>query len=75
MNEQVKKLCYMKGKIYENVKNGRTDADKDKLVRITSLSSDTIPKAKEKYLHSLGNQLLNHIGLSLTNFFKILKFL
>ena len=33
----------MKAKIYENyVKNGRTDADKDELVRITGLSSDTI---------------------------------
>ena len=53
MTEEVKKLCYMKAKIYENyVKNGRTDADKDELVRITSLSSDTITKAKEKYLSS-----------------------
>ena len=58
MTEEVKKLCYMKAKIYENyVKNGRTDADKDELLRITSLSSDTITKAKEKYLHSLGNKL------------------
>ena len=48
----------MKAKIYENyVKNGRSDADKDELVRITSLSSDTITKAKDKYLHSLGNKL------------------
>ena len=44
----------MKDKIYENnVKNGRSDGDKDELVRITSLSSDTITKGKEKYLHSL----------------------
>ena len=58
MTEEVKKLCYMKTKIYENyVKNGRTDADKDELVRITSLISDTITKAKEKYLQSLGNKL------------------
>ena len=48
----------MKAKIYENyVKNGRSDADKDELVRITSLSSDTITKAEAKYLHSLGNKL------------------
>ena len=47
MTEEVKKICYMKAKIYENyVKNGRTDAEKDELVRITSLSSDTITKAK-----------------------------
>ena len=58
MTEEVKKLCYMKMKIYENyVKNGRTDADKDELVRITSLSSDTITKAKEKYLRPLDNKL------------------
>ena len=58
MTKEVKKLCYMKAKIYENyVKNGRTDADKDELVRITSISSDTITKAKVKYLHSLGNKL------------------
>ena len=48
----------MKAKIYENyVKNGRSGADKDQLVRISSLSSDTITKAKEKYLHALGNKL------------------
>ena len=58
ITEEVKKLCYMKAKIYENyVKNGRSDADKDELVRITSLSSDTIIGAKETYLHSLGNKL------------------
>ena len=58
MTEEVKTLCYMKTKIYENyVKNGRTDADKDELVRITSLSSDTITQAKDKYLQSLGNKL------------------
>ena len=58
MNEEVNKLCYMKTKIYEHyVKNGRTDADKDELVRITSRSSDIIIKAKEKYLQSLGNKL------------------
>ena len=38
MTEEVKKICYMKAKIYENyVKNGRTDAEKDELVRITSI--------------------------------------
>ena len=58
MTEEVKKMCYMKAKMYENyVKNGRTDADKDELVRITSLSSHMITKAKEKYLLSLGNKL------------------
>ena len=47
----------MKAKIYENyVKNGRSDVDKEELLRITSLSSDTIIKAKEKYLYSLGNK-------------------
>ena len=39
------------------VKNGRSDVDKDELVRVTSLSSDVITKAKEKYLYSLGNKL------------------
>ena len=58
LTEEVKKLCYMKTKIYEYyVKNGCTDADKNELVRITSLSSDTITKAKENYLHSQGNKL------------------
>ena len=58
ITEEVKKLCYMKAKIYENyVKNGRSDANKDELVRISSLSSDSITKAKENYLHSLGNKL------------------
>ena len=48
----------MKGKIYENyVKNGRSDAEKDELVRIISLSSDTITNAKGTYLHSLGKKL------------------
>ena len=48
MTEEVKKLCYMKAKIYENyVKNGGTDADKDEFLKIASLSSDTITKAKE----------------------------
>ena len=37
MTEEVKQICYMKAKVYENyVRNGRSDADKDKLVRITS---------------------------------------
>ena len=53
---KLKKLCYMKFmKIM--LKNGLSDADKDELVRITSISSDTITKAKETYLHSLGNKL------------------
>ena len=46
--------------MYENyVKNGRSDADKEKLTRITNLSSATITEAKGKgkYLHSLGNKL------------------
>ena len=30
MTEEVKIICYMKAKIYENyVENGRSDADKD----------------------------------------------
>ena len=58
MTEEVKQLCYMKANIYENyVKNGRSDADKDELIRITSLGSDTITKTKDKYLFSLGNKL------------------
>ena len=58
MTQEVKQLRYMKANIYENwVENGRSDADKDELVRITSLSSDTITKAKEKNLFSLGNKL------------------
>ena len=48
MREEVKNICYVKAKIYENyVKNGRTDADKDELLRIASLSNDTITKTKE----------------------------
>ena len=72
----------MKAKIYENyVKNGRTDADKDELVRITSLNSDTIIKAKQNYLHSLGNKSIDpqtgtkSYWSTLTNFFKILRLL
>ena len=58
MTEEVKKICYMKAKIYKNyVKNGRSDDDKDELVRMTSLSSDTITNAKDMYLHSIGNKL------------------
>ena len=58
MTEEVKKKCYMKAKIYEHYdKNGRSEADKDELVSITSLSRDTITKAKDKYLHSIGNKL------------------
>ena len=48
----------MKAKIYESyVKNGRSDADKDEMVRLTNLSSDAITKAKEKYFYSLSNKL------------------
>ena len=51
MTKELKPFYHMKAILYENyVKNGRSDADKDKLMRITSLSSDTITKAKEKYL-------------------------
>ena len=39
------------------LKNGRSDADKDELIKVTSLSSDAIIKAKEKYFFSLGNKL------------------
>ena len=58
ITEEVKKLCHMKTKIYENyIKNGRSDADKDELIKVTSLSSDAIIKAKKKYFFSLGNKL------------------
>ena len=60
MTDEIKIICHMKAKSYENyVKNGRSDVDKDELVRVTSLSSDVITKAKEKYLYSLGNKLNN----------------
>ena len=49
MTDEVKIICHMKTKIYENyVKNDRSDVDKDELVRVTSLSSNEITKAKEK---------------------------
>ena len=58
MTEEVKKNCHMKAKIYERyVKNGRSDADKDEMARVTNLSSDTITKAKEKYFYFLSNKL------------------
>ena len=58
MTEEVNNLCHNKAKIYEKyIKNGRSDADKHELASITKLSSDTITKAKEKYLSSLGNKL------------------
>ena len=54
MTEEVKELCHIKTKIYENyIKSGRSD--KDELIKVTSLSSDTINKAKE----NLGNKLLS----------------
>ena len=57
LTEEVKELCLMKTKIYENyIKNGRSDADKDELIKVTSLSSDAIIKPKEYFL-SLGNKL------------------
>ena len=74
MTEEVKKLCYMKDKIYKNyVKNDRTDADKDELVRITTLSSDTITKANKlndprtgaKSYWSILNKLLQKIKIPL----------
>ena len=59
MTEEVKNICHMKAKVYENyVKNFRPDVNKKELAcKSTSLSSDTIIKAKEKYLYSLGNKL------------------
>ena len=58
MTDEVKIICHMKAKCYEKyIKNGRSDVDKDELVRVTSLSSYVITKAKEKYLYSLGNKL------------------
>ena len=58
MTEEVKKLCHLKAEIYEKyVKNGRSDADKEELVRVSTLCSGTITKAKEKYLSSLGDKL------------------
>ena len=37
MTDEVKIICHMKAKIYENyVKNDRSDVDKDELVRVTS---------------------------------------
>ena len=58
ITDEVKIIRRMKAKIYENyIKNGRSDVDKDELVRATSLSSDVITKAKERYLYSLGNKL------------------
>ena len=54
----MKKICHNKAKIYEKyVKNDRSDVDKDELVRVTSLTSDALIKAKEKYFHSLGDKL------------------
>ena len=47
MTDEIKIICHMKAKIYEKyVKNGRSDVDKDELVRVTCLSSDVITKAK-----------------------------
>ena len=57
MTEEVKNICHTKDKVYENfVKNGSSDVDKKELVRVTSLGIDTILKAKEKYIFSLGNK-------------------
>ena len=59
MTDEIKIICHTKAKIYENhVKNGRSDVDKDELVRVTSLSSDVNTKVKEN-LYSLGNKLNN----------------
>ena len=47
MTDEVKIICHMKAKMYEKyVKNGRSDVDKDELVRATSLSSDIILRPK-----------------------------
>ena len=76
MTEEVKNICHMKAKVYENyVKNGRSEVEKKDLVRVTSLSSDAINKAKEKYLYSLGNKL-NDPQTSTKSYWSILnKFL
>ena len=80
MTDEVKIICHMKAKIYENyIKDGLSDVDKEELVRVTSLSSDVITKAKEKYIYSLANKLndpqtgANLISLFLINFFFIKK--
>ena len=58
MTVEVRKKSHMKAKIYENyVKNSCSNVDKEELIRITSLSSDTIIKAKDMYLYSVGNKL------------------
>ena len=55
MTEEVNNMCQNKGKIYEKyVKNCISNADKHELASITKLSIDSIIKAKEKYLSSLG---------------------
>ena len=54
ITEEVKKICHKKAKIYENyLTNDRSDVDKEELVRVTSLTSDAIIKAKEKYFYPL----------------------
>ena len=73
MTEEMKKLCHMKAKIYENyVKNGRSDADKDEIATVTSLSSDAITKAKEMYFYSLSNKL-NDPQIGVKSYWSILK--
>ena len=57
MTEEVNNLCHNKCKIYEKyVKNCRSDVSKQELASITTLNSDIIIKAKEKYISSLGNK-------------------
>ena len=56
ITEEVKKLCHMKTKIYENyIKNGCSDADKDELIKVTSISSDASIKAKENFFSTVVN--------------------
>ena len=76
MTEEVKNICHTKAKVYKNyVKNGRSDVDKKEIVRVTCLRSDTIIKAKDIYLYSLGNKL-NDPQTSTKSYWSILnKFL
>ena len=66
ITEEMKKICHNKAKIYEKyVKNDRSDADKDEYIRVISLTSDVIIKAKEKYFHSLGNKSIDRCEILL----------
>ena len=53
MTRELKQLCQNRAKSYnEYDKNGRSDIDKEVFTNITTLRSDLITKAKEKYLIS-----------------------